>query len=362
MRELLGFELYKIFQQKMIYFLALFLFGLLTIGILIDAFPENVNHVPYEGTISEEFISSVKGSDNNNSFGESSNHSDLKIPSSIYYRMEESVKIHQSINDRINSIEKDISKTKNENRDSVLERSLLLKIGSPVYYYDEGLTWLILKSSVITMSIGSLLTLGLAGIFSLENTTGVNQIILSSKKGRKQIVTAKIVASLIFTALVCLSLNLYSLFLIKFVYGSLGWDSLLQYLPLFHQSPYPFTLGQYYLIQFGIQLVSGISFSFFILLISALSKHSMISFFISGFVFINFVWIDFDAQSVVAQKILNFTYYGLMKVNGLFKEFETINLFGYPLLYPLAAIVVIIILSVITIKILYTYNQRKEIA
>ncbi|MGP7817294.1 ABC transporter permease subunit [Niallia sp. 01092] len=356
MKQLLKFELYKIFQQKPIYFLSIFLFGYLSLGIISNASFEDktTNKAQYEGPIPEEVISMVSGTANDKQKSQ--------IPSEIYGEMVNNVQILQNLDKRTKVIEEKLSSLKGEGfeyRKSIMERELLKNISQPVYYEDIGLMDLIYYSETIAILIAVLITIGLAGIFSIENTTGVDQLILSAEKGRKEIVTAKILAAVIFSTIVCITFHLYALCLIKFCNGHFGWSSLLQYVYSFYESPYALTMGQYYFIQLGIQLIATISYCLFILLVSSLSKNAFISFAVSGFVYINFIWIDLDAYSKIAKIILCFTSYGLMKVSGLFKNFEVINVFGYPLLLPFAAIVFIVIVSLILMKMIYAYNRMK---
>jgi hypothetical protein len=126
---------------------------------------------------------------------------------------------------------------------------------------------------------------------------------------------------------------------------------------MFYESPYPVSMGQYYMIQIIFQLIAACSYCLFILLVSSFSKNTFVSFAVSGFVYTNLIWMDFDGGGTNA--ILQFSYYGMMKVNGLFQQFETVSLFGYPILVPIVAIALLFLVSVLWLKIIYEYNRFK---
>ncbi|MFT8322741.1 MAG: ABC transporter permease subunit [Bacillus sp. (in: firmicutes)] len=359
MRQLVRFELYKVFHQKMIYFLSIVLLGYLAICIISNANigEKTNNNKQYEGVISEEVVAIATSNDQ--TYLKTTKELG-KLPAEVFYRTLENVRITQELENRKKIMETQLPLLKGiEYRKVILEVKILGEIHPPVYYADEGLREVISNSNIIAMFIASSITLGLAGIFSIENTTGVNQFILSAEKGRKEIVTAKVIAAIIFTTSICFAFNFAAFCLIKINYGNLGWESLLQYAYSFQESPYALTMGQYYFMQLGIQLIASIAYCLFILLISSLAKNTLISFVVCGFVYMNFIWMEMDGGVGIAPHILDFTYYGLMKVNDLFVRFEAVNVFEYPFLLPVAALVFTLIVSIVFMKMIYAINRMK---
>src|SRR5690606_28448944 len=129
---------------------------------------------------------------------------------------------------------------------------------------------------------GAMLLVGLSTIYSQEYSTGVDNYIFSSKKGRGALLRAKIGTALIYTVLVVMGWEIFNLAWNLLQYGNGGWETSIHYAFAYHFSPYSFTMVEYHLLQLGFHLLGAISFAITIVLVSSLCKNSLVSLLING--------------------------------------------------------------------------------
>lgn len=117
------------------------------------------------------------------------------------------------------------------------------------------------------------------------------------------------------------------------------------------------------MIKVAFQFVAACGFAMFVLLVSALTRNSVVSFFISEFVIAFPVlveqFIPFNMDTFYT--ILKFTYSNMMIVDVLFQKFNTVNLFGYPVLYPVFAIGLLIVGTALMVYLLYKVMAKKQV-
>lgn len=139
----------------------------------------------------------------------------------------------------------------------------------------------------------------------------------------------------------------------------------MQCLGEFSCSPYKFTVLQFFSTLFFTSLIGSILFVLLILIISNITKSSMMTFFISGFVFV---------FPMLVQKVMGMTNVWWKKPlislsitqildgrGGIYDVFSTINIFGKPVLYPYFILIYSIILGALLVCILYRRLKYEEI-
>ncbi len=209
-----------------------------------------------------------------------------------------------------------------------------------------------------------MLLLGVSPVFSEEYKTKVATIILSSKKGRRECVRAKILASIIYSIFVAFICNFISTILITKIYGIEGFNSPMQSLYDFSCSPYNFTISQFLVKLFFTSLIGSILFVLLILIISNITKSSMMTFFISSFIFA----FPMILQKVVGMSnvwwkkpLISLSVTQIINAREIYKVFSTINIFGQPLIYPYFILIYSIFLGTILVYILHRRLNYEEI-
>lgn len=374
MKSLLSFELYKIYRQKSIYIALIILLGLITLNLNGQATSDNSSYYKdWEGELTQEKVDRAQVE---NAIIMDKWESEKEIltdqeraMSGVYEKISY---LHNLEVQRLSGVEYFHSLEEKEIGGYVQRQNeLLLKMFESYkvdqIYYNRAPIEMIDFVNVFSILIsGALILVGLASIFSNEYATGMDQFQFSSRYGRKQVVTAKITASMIYVVSIVFVWVLYNLILRFVTYGGGvdGFKSPLQEVFKYRSSTYGYDLGTYILVQIGMHLMGALGFALIVMLVSAFCRHTIMSFLISGFIFGLPIAVRsiFDLPMPWLNKILEFSYTDVMRVEELFMEFKTINLFGQPILYPIVAIVVTIVLSMASVWLLYYTMRRKEVA
>jgi ABC-type transport system involved in multi-copper enzyme maturation permease subunit len=208
---------------------------------------------------------------------------------------------------------------------------------------------------------GAMILIGLSSIFSEEYAIGTDSFLLTTKRGRRELVTAKLLASVLYIAVmegILFSVNVVSNLIL---FGSKGLSYPLQSIPMYG-APFHLSILQYIILAFGIQILAGVTFGFIVLLFSSLNRVSVVSFFISAGILVLPEFISKITSKDWAQTVMNFSYTGLLRVSGLFQSFIAYNVFGYPLLYPILVIALAILISIPIVWLIYFVYCRHQVA
>lgn len=376
MKDLLKFELHKIFRQKTIY-IALLLLLLLTMGSLNGQYGGVMSGSYYhswEGELtgqklesSEAAMQELRGKyegkemqwdrEDQSKAGVHEEISNLHFKETK--RSERAEELKQYVADAERNGERGY-----ELRKAELELSMLESFKINRFYYSRGAGEIIDFMNTFGLVIsGALLLVGLSSVFSNEYATGMDQFQLSSRLGRKQLVSAKIAASLLYMGCVVAAWEAFNMIYQLSKYGGGGWQSPIQKLFKYSYSPYSFDLATYSFVQIGMHLLGAVGLVAVILLVSAFCRNTMLSFLISGTLFalpivvVNILKIDIGWVT----DILTFSITKIMSVEILFANFRAVNLFGLPVLYPFVAIAVMVATIVISLRLLYGTMKRKEV-
>lgn len=361
--QLLRFELYKIFSQKIIYITFLLLMVLST-GFSFSSVTDTEKNLynQWKGILTKE---KVQQAERGNS--ELMKKQDALKPGRVF---SESDQVKMGIYETIalgQNAEKHFSQKLNalqnkKDKKSNLEAALIRNVDLSYFSYKNSPMKMIDFVNFFSFAItGAMLLIGLSSIYSREYSSGVDHYILSSKKGRKSLVWSKISAALIYTFAVVIAWELCSLVINYIQYGKEGWGTAIQYIFEYFFSPYPLNMFDYHLIQLGIHIIGAFGFTLIILLISSISRNSLITFFISGFILIVPLIMYEMIHVEWLRDLLSFSFIYIMKVQVLFENFKTVNLFGLPVLYPIFAVILMTLLSFIFIVINLRVMKNKEV-
>ncbi|MFJ5763149.1 hypothetical protein ACIQAA_29350 [Neobacillus sp. NPDC093182] len=373
--NILKWELTKVFEQKSIYVIAIILFGLFTFSKFSNTFETEFTQKAYkkwEGPLTEEKIAKAEklNAELNEYFFSKEQAPDewKSAQAGLFENIAYGKNIENTILERDKELEKLINDAKSKNDESLtrmlqIQREMYneIKINKISYFQgpNETVDFVNVYGLILT---GVFLLVGLAGIYSNEHSSGVENFILSTRNGRTKTMMAKLSASSIFATVTVLLGEAFNLITHTIIYGTKGWDLPIQYSFKYYFSPYSLTFMEYHLIQIALHLLGAIAFAGVIVIISILSNSTVISFFVSGFLFGIPILIDsiMDMPQQWIKDVMRYTLTNIIKVEELFMDFITLNVFGYTVLAPYLGIafsVVILVLSVILAKFLIVKKQ-----
>lgn len=142
-----------------------------------------------------------------------------------------------------------------------------------IFRFKEGY-WHLLDSAY-TVGVLMLLAVSicLAGVFSDEHSRRTDQLILSSRYGRKPAYLAKVLAGISFTAGFSLLVFALSLLEIHFLYGLEGFSAPFQLImPVYS---YSLNVGESVLITFGMIIIAAVLVGIFTMFLSELFRNSL---------------------------------------------------------------------------------------
>lgn len=253
-----------------------------------------------------------------------------------------------------------------EERDRALHTSMLeqINLNTIRYHIPAEKTVMFTNQTGVAVLLSPLLLL-IAFIYTKERVSGVDQYQLPAVNGRTKLLTAKLFAGSIFLTGISLVVHLAILGLASYRFGTIDWSAPMQVMDGLTDSPYPFSIGQYWLVSFGYQTFVLIVLGIWILGISFFAKTAiqavlwssiligvplLYQFVISG--------TFFPETKFFEQGILFFPSRALL--NGeVFKTYQTINL-GIPLLLPVAILLMQLVVTLIVLKFLYQISRKRQ--
>ncbi len=258
----------------------------------------------------------------------------------------------------LNALEQNGKENTYEYRMRQMQYEMMVSAGGPKVYY----TWFwstqrkAFRDSALLFFIFILLIL--SPIFTQEYSSGMDSIILSSKNGRRRIVTAKILAGVVFSVIAIILLNVIQL-IIYIIFGSAsGWNPPLNSLYSFGLAPYKFSIAQYYIVQLLFQVAAGLVLAIVIALISSRLKSSMYTFFI-GAIFIIYPPI-LEGMFKIKGPIYDLSIFHAIFTDNVFVKFKAFNFFGYPVLYPYVLIPFLFIVGILAACLIYKGFLRRD--
>ncbi|WP_315169153.1 ABC transporter permease subunit [Metaclostridioides mangenotii] len=275
----------------------------------------------------------------------------MYIINNQYYTLNE-------IKDEISNLEKEGKTDTYEYKNIKYIYSKIKNMEEPKYYFKTG-WYRTTDFKVIATLITTLIAVGLATIFSDEYESNSAQIMLSCRHGKNKLVLSKILSGLIFTAIVFIIIN--SIFIISALrYDFIGWDKPLELFKYYRATIFDIRIIDFYVIGLGISFISAILFALVTMLISLLVKKNIISLLLSLGVYYapEFLGgiISIDKIAKVFKEI---NLAEAVKVEGMFIDPNTYNIFGNPTLYS-TILISLVVVSIPVVIYLIKYLGKKQ--
>ncbi|MCH1627043.1 hypothetical protein [Fredinandcohnia quinoae] len=362
--QLLKFELYKIFKQKIIYitFILLMIFSTGFTFYHKSDMSDGI-YKQWEGTLTEEKIEqaeieNAKIIEKQDALETGQYFSETElIRMGIYETIAMAENAQRNVEQRLIELKKE------NNYNTDLEKSILSKVDVSYFAYNQGPEKIIDFASIFSILLtGAILLLGLSTIYTQEYSSGVDNYMLSAKKGRRSLMWSKVAASLIYTTSVVAAWELFNIFWNVIQFGNDGWSTAIQYYFKYYFSPYGFNMLEYHLLQLGFHLLAAYSFALLILLVSSLCKNALISLIINGAIFsIPYLIVETLMMPNWIEDVFHFSFIYMMNVEFFFDQFRTINLFGIPILYPILAIVCMVVIASVFVVLTTRVVKNREV-
>lgn len=280
--------------------------------------------------------------------------------------------VQQRKEDLVKELSQTIEKLEQENKKnykykkSKLEYTMLKELAKPGIYNSDLLKNILgFFEGLGFLFSGILILLGLSNVFTEEYTTKMDRLILSSKNGKNVIITSKIIASIVYILFISITLSTVNLLMSFSLYGTEGLSLSIQNVVFLSDSPYNLTAIQFYVVEVLINFIAALSFGLLVLAISSISKSVIIPFFIGVMIYLvpvpMYYELDEPWMKPWGDVVRNFNYTFVAKVQSLFNSFKTLNIFGRPILYPYAAITIMIILGILSTIFIYFSFRRHQV-
>ncbi|WP_026690888.1 ABC transporter permease subunit [Alteribacter aurantiacus] len=283
-----------------------------------------------------------------------------------------------AMKDRIATLEEKregLSPSSYEYRSAAKEESMLEKVGEVhgLFVVDgwRGMfDFLEPFFSVVLLTI--FILVGLSPVFADEYSKRTTGLIFATKHGRKKLVTAKLLAGATYILAIFVLLHGINTFIHVVNLGGLqGWNVPMQslwstfadwYSP-YGQSPFSWNVLEFWSATLTVQFFGSLVFGVLVLVMSQLTRNGMVAFFVSGTVLaIPFVIRQLNLERGVMEYVTTFSYMELIRTERLFQTFEAFNVFGFPVLYHTALIVVFCVITVVILVLLYWSHRRTQVA
>lgn len=204
----------------------------------------------------------------------------------------------------------------------------------------------------------------IAPVFTRETERDMNSIILCSLKGRREIVTAKLL-SVCSTAAILAAVYFAGNFIGAFIANGniVGFDAPARCLETFGQTAIDTTVGG--MAFFGIlwTTFTAVVFGLVVSLISAYAKNQTSVFGVSIVLILTFLMMGFLPDNIHAMiwPLIDFNFITLSLYSIIFGGSKMYNFFGMPLSYGMAAFIVCIALSLISVLLTYLAQRKRSV-
>ncbi|RDC48220.1 ABC transporter permease, partial [Acinetobacter sp. RIT592] len=301
MKDLIKFELYKIFSKKSV-------LALILICIISSVLPsitdyldmkgkglksyENIKKVgqEYEGQViteeKKDYLEKkglqIREKDNK---GEYVTDKERVSAYGIYdfymwvnpeYMINGSFYKFDDIKKEIVKLEKDGDSDTYEYKEFKYIHDLIEKKPIPKFYFKFG--WRnATEFNMNPLWMAILIIVSICTIFSNEYQSNTASIIFSSKNGQGRLTLAKVISGLLFSTIIFLVINGIQVAIMA-MHGFDGWNLPLGFLPSYARTPYIMNIGTFYMIGLLVSYIGVVLFTLLVMLVSLISKNDMISF------------------------------------------------------------------------------------
>ncbi len=204
----------------------------------------------------------------------------------------------------------------------------------------------------------------IAPVFAVERETGMDHLILSSRSGRRKIVTAKLL-SILTTSAVVVVLYVTATFIFGFLpHASLhGWDAAIQSIPTYAHSMFGFRAWQLAVIAAAWLIFTGAVYSVIVGFVSSRMKSQRSSAGVSlAILFINVGLAAMgDGVTQGIQPLIDFGLANVTLIKEVFGSFKVFDVFGISISYPVMAVLVLGVTAVLIIFGIYHGQKNFDV-
>ena len=205
----------------------------------------------------------------------------------------------------------------------------------------------------------------IAPVFAVERSTGMDHLILSSRSGRRKIVTAKLFSILAASVTVTL---IYAA--ATFIFGFLphaslhGWNAAIQSVPAYARSMFGFQTWQLAVAGAVWLVFTGAVYSLIIGFVSSRMKSQMGTVGVSlAVLFINVGLAAMgDAVTQRFQPLIDFGLANVTLIKEVFGGFKMFHVFGMCVSYPVMAVFVLGLIAVLAVLGIYRGQRSRTVA
>lgn len=207
-----------------------------------------------------------------------------------------------------------------------------------------------------------LIIIGLSRLFSEEYSENTIAIILSTKKGRKEHITAKMIAAFLHALGVWIVVNILYL-LSGLPFGLEGSGEPFKKLFPNSGSIYSFTISEAYMRAIMISLIAAIALAMVVCLISLVSKNSMITILVTFAIYFgpSVLCVFLPLPKWLINAIGAFQIENLMQARRIVTVYETYNVFGTPVLYGVILASCVIVSTLIIVGSVKYLGKRQSL-
>ncbi len=238
--------------------------------------------------------------------------------------------------------------------------NLIKERGIPTYH--QKMSWNYSADFMrISTFLSTLVALGIATIFSNDYQSNVASIVLSSKNGKNKLVKAKIISAVIFSTIVFIIANL-SFLIYTAIESFNGYNEPLHLLRYLEATPFNITILQFYIRGLAISFMGLILFTFLAMLISLFVKNNMIATITTLVVYYAPTFIcDFMPTKGLYKIFGQLNISELMRVESIFRNTDTYNIFGNPVLYSNLLITMALISIPIVVYMTVNFGKKQTL-
>lgn len=225
-------------------------------------------------------------------------------------------------------------------------------------FYDTTAYEEFFKYDFSSLLIILLLTFGLASVFSGERESSMNTILLTSKYGKNFTIATKILAAMMYVAIISIYFFILDFLCFSVIFKLLGYNLPIYSMRDFEYTPLNMEIWKFIIYSDTIKLFGFMVIGLLILLFSSIFSESLVSFIasigmITGCLAIN------DFFHGKAREIIAFINPVSMLTNReLFKEYSVIDILGKPFFLSTLNIICVAVLFFITISMIVIINKK----
>ncbi|MGG2467018.1 hypothetical protein ACOV1W_04735 [Paraclostridium bifermentans] len=264
------------------------------------------------------------------------------------------------IKKEIAKLEKDGDKSSYEYKEFKYIHDLIEKKPIPKFYFKFGWN----NATEFNMNplwVAILIIVSICTIFSNEYQSNTASIIFSSKNGQGRLTLAKVISGLLFSTIIFLIINGIQVAIMA-MHGFDGWDLPLGFLPSYARTPYIINIGTFYIIGLLVSYKGVVLFSLLVMLVSLISKNDMISFAINVVILLGPSFLAKIMPTYILTKIfMELNIANLMCPIGMFGNISTYNIFGNPTLWLSVMISIAAVSIPIVLYLIHKIGKRQVV-